>query len=589
MVENFRTVEADVLVVGAGAAGGRAAIEANRNGASVIIVDKGVMGKFGVTATAGMRATPSKRTFNYKECLDLGCYLNDQELLWKVTSEAPADHQEMAGWATRNIDSLADALHNEILRRPGIRLMDYIMVTKLLTRDEKVVGAAGLDMRNCEFVVFKSKAVILATGGVGELYKPSECLPLDMRSGGTGDTNALAYHAGVEQVNIEMTQFQILPGAPKWMMWTRHVLQGTALGFWTMAHDGPFYDKDGKELVGEDFIRSIWPEGADIDKGVERRADYHGEYNPKLERRIYREMMNGPVYIDYGKKLKAKYGDLSAFISKEKERAMTTTSTIVDRELSSQYPYLTDPDKYLGKVRIVIGVLLGQGGPKINLKGETNLPGMYGAGEGGGSGCLYGAFRPGGSMDTCLTMGRIAGENAAQYVKTVKQGDADIEEVQKERDRIFRFLEPKPEPADALEVKNKIYNITGKYLFMFRTEKGLKEAIKRIDEVRLKDLPRIQCVDTKRMNWEWVEALEVPFMLDTAEMIARSALFRTESRGCQQREDYPKLDNENWLCHTLLKKGKDGKMELSKGKVVMTKFKPPSEEECLKGGEPIPI
>jgi len=146
--------------------------------------------------------------------------------------------------------------------------------------------------------------------------------------------------------------------------------------------------------------------------------------------------------------------------------------------------------------------------------------------------------------------------------------------VAREHERIFRFLDPKPNPISPMEVKDKIWKITGKHLFLMRDEKGLNEAIREIGELRAKELPRIQVADIRRLNLEWVDAIEVPFMLDCAEMIARSALFRTESRGCHYRKDFPEMDNKDWLCHTLLKKEGE-KMKLSKGKVVMTKLKPP--------------
>jgi succinate dehydrogenase / fumarate reductase flavoprotein subunit len=146
--------------------------------------------------------------------------------------------------------------------------------------------------------------------------------------------------------------------------------------------------------------------------------------------------------------------------------------------------------------------------------------------------------------------------------------------VAKEHERIFRFLDPKTNPISPMEVKDKIWKITGKHLFLVRDEKGLNEAIREIGELRAKELPRIQVADIRRLNLEWVDAIEVPFMLDCAEMIARSALFRTESRGCHYRKDFPEMDNKDWLCHTLLTKEGE-RMKLSKGKVVMTKLKPP--------------
>jgi len=163
-----------------------------------------------------------------------------------------------------------------------------------------------------------------------------------------------------------------------------------------------------------------------------------------------------------------------------------------------------------------------------------------------------------------------------------------MKEVEAEQERVESFLKPKKNSITPQEVKKKIHAITQENLFVMRNEKGLKKALQDIEDIRKKDLPRMQAVDVKRYNNQWVEAIEVPNMLDVAEMIARSSLFREESRGCFNREEFPKLDNKNWLCHTLLKNEK-GKMTLSKGKVVMTKFKPPSSEDCMKGVEPTPI
>lgn len=99
-------------------------------------------------------------------------------------------------------------------------------------------------------------------------------------------------------------------------------------------------------------------------------------------------------------------------------------------------------------------------------------------------------------------------------------------------------------------------------------------------------MPKVQAIDIKRMNLDWVDAIEAGFALDVAEMIARSALFREESRGCQYREDFPEMDNKNWLCHTLLwRDSGTGEMKLSKAPVVMTKYKPPAKI----GEQPVPM
>lgn len=191
-------------------------------------------------------------------------------------------------------------------------------------------------------------------------------------------------------------------------------------------------------------------------------------------------------------------------------------------------------------------------------------------------------------LSIILSSGKTAGLNAAEYSKTAKHCDINREEVAQEGDRVHSFLEVKPDPISPKEVKAKITDIVMEHLEILRNGKGLEEAIKAIEAIRRKDLPRVQAVDIKIYNNEWVDALEIPYILDVAEMIARSALFRTETRGTQNREDYPEMDNENWLCHTLLRK-ESGQMKLSKGPVVMTKYKPPSLTECLKGAEPIPV
>ncbi|MCJ7646574.1 hypothetical protein MUO65_06710, partial [bacterium] len=201
-------------------------------------------------------------------------------------------------------------------------------------------------------------------------------------------------------------------------------------------------------------------------------------------------------------------------------------------------------------------------------------------------GNVYGAYRGNPFMDSTLPMGRRSGKYAAENVKTIKQRPIDLAELEKERDRIFGFLKPKQNPMSPVDAKKKIWEINGKHLFMIRNAKGIKEAIKEIEEFRKKDLPRIQDLDLKCMNLDWVDAIETIFAIDVSEMIARSALFREESRGCQYREDFPEMDNKNWLCHTLMWKDfGTAEMKLSKSPVVMTKFKPPNRI----GEAPIPI
>lgn len=573
-----KTFETDILIIGSGGAGMRAAIEAGMSNTNVAIVDKGRIGKSGATPTTGARAprykdykipTKEKNEEYFKEVLQTGCYLADQDLLWKMICEFPELLVEMASWSTKPMDSYCDALNNEMIKYRNVISYDYVMITKLLTDNGRIAGATGLDIVSGEFVLFKAKAVILATGGYAELYDHSEGVPLDVRTRLTGDGTAMAYHAGVELCEMEMVNFQQLPGSPKWMAQVRFVMSFLpGNGIRGLCCCGPYYDKDGNQLISREEVVNL-PVGCGPPKAF--------MYNPNLQRLLrYKTREHGTLYMNAVEEVEREGIDISKIKFSPWDHALGFPAT------------WNEWKEELSRIRLTIGMLIGQGGPKVNLKGETNVPGLYGAGEGAGSGNLYGASRPVSFMPTILSSGKTAGLNAAEYSKTSKHGDINMEEVAQERERIYCFLIVKQDPVTPGEIKAKITNIVMEHLEILRNGEGLKEAIKAIEAIRRDDLPRVQAVDIKIYNNEWVDALEIPYMLDTAEMIARSSLFRTETRGTQNREDYPEMDNKSWLCHTLLKK-ENGQMILSKGPIVMTKYKPPSLEECLKGAEPIPI
>ena len=589
-----KTFETDVLIIGSGGAGMRAAIEAGRRNVNVAIVDKGQVGKSGATPTTGQRASdykdqrlpiyysrstkqvgacatvPQEEMEEYfKEVLQTGCYLADQDLLWKMISEWPELVVDLGNWCRKKLDSWCDALGREMIKYSNVTSHDYIMITKLLTDNGIITGATGLDIRSGEFVLFKVKAVILATGGYAELYDHAEGVPLDIRTRLTGDGTAMAYHAGAELCEMEMINFQQLPGSPKWLAQTRFVMSFLpGGGIRGLCCCGPYYDKNGKQVVSREETVNL-PVGCGPPKAF--------MYNPNLQRLLrYKTREHGELYMNVVEEVEREGIDISKLKFSPWDRALGFPA--------AWYEWKEE----LSKIKLTIGMLIGQGGPKVNLKGETNVPGLYGAGEGAGSGNLYGAARPVAFMASILPSGKTAGLNAAEYSRTAQDADINMEEVAKEEERIHNFLDVKKDPISPGEVKAKITNIVMQHLEILRNGKGLEEAIKALEAIRRKDLPRVQAVDIKVYNNEWIDALEIPYMLDTAEMIARSALFRTETRGNHNREDYPEMDNENWLCHTLLRK-ENSRMKLSKGPIVMTKYKPPSLEECLKGAEPIPI
>lgn len=558
MIENFRTIKTDVLVVGAGGAGGRAAIEAGRSNVNAILVEKGFMGKSGCTSTRQNITSQSRISLEdrFKYTLGSGCYLNDQDVLWVLLKEAPEDCAELAEIAKETSGARwNDFLLHEIAKYPNISVLEHTIITKLLLGDRKIVGATALDIRSGEFILFEAKAVVLATGGYGDLYRPSECAPLGINGGVWGDGQALAYHVGAELVEMEMTNQQALPDNPRWNLWYR--------GLWHRYMDkGPFCYQDGTS------IPSLSKEELDaIPVGCAPPTAPHDRYRAEIERRIYLASLKGSVYFNMPARVK------------DMQQSGVTLAPITPAEKALGY----DPAK-LPLIKIVIGCLLGQGGPRITEKAETTVSGLYAAGECPGN--IYGAYRLNPLMDGILPNGRRAGKYAAEYTKTVQETPIDREEVRKEQAKIYNFLESKPNSISPLEVKKKIWGISNQYLFMVRNAKGLREAIKELMELRKIALPRMQAVSTRQMNLNWVDAIEATFAVDVAEMIARSALFREESRGCQYRDDFPEMDNQNWLCHTLLWKDYGtGEMRLAKAPVTMTRYKPPYRNN----EEPIPL
>jgi fumarate reductase (CoM/CoB) subunit A len=212
------------------------------------------------------------------------------------------------------------------------------------------------------------------------------------------------------------------------------------------------------------------------------------------------------------------------------------------------------------------------GGVRINERCETNLDGLYAAGEVAGG--VHGANRMGGNaLSDIVVFGARAGKYAAEHARGadwIKPTQAPIKDEHERLSRSFKSEGVPPKP-----VRDKIRTFMSNAMGVARNETDLKKALAEIDSLRTRDLPDMRVPDNRRFNVAWIESLEVPYMLDVAEMMVRSALFRTESRGGHYREDYRNIER-SWLKHTLVKK-KDGTMEIGTAPVVITKLNPPED------------
>jgi succinate dehydrogenase/fumarate reductase flavoprotein subunit len=220
------------------------------------------------------------------------------------------------------------------------------------------------------------------------------------------------------------------------------------------------------------------------------------------------------------------------------------------------------------------------GGVKINENTETDIPGLYAAGE-VASGTMGGDRISGCAFTEMTTHGKKAGMRAAEYVKKAKGPEIDEKEVEALKKKVFRPLELN-DGVSPIELKKKIQKIAGEKLSSVRNDPDLEKAIQEIEEVK-KDLPKVSIANkSRKYNVEWVDALQIESMLLVIEMVARASLMRKESRSGLYRKDYPRTDWKNWTKNIVIKKGADGKMQLTTRPPVITTFEPPKDEEEAK-------
>ncbi|HMK54577.1 MAG TPA: fumarate reductase (CoM/CoB) subunit TfrA [Methanobacteriaceae archaeon] len=526
------THQTDVLVIGSGGAGCRAAIEARKYGLEVIIVSKGLSFKSGCTTLAegGYNAAfayvdrEDSADAHYKDTLKGGGYLNDSQLARILVEEAPARLNELEGYGAlfdrqesgelnqrpfggqsyrrtcfqgdRTGHEMMVALKEEVTRE-DITTVEEVMITSLLQDDnQKVIGACGFSLINSKFIVFKSKSTILATGGAGWLY-PVTSNALQK----TGDGYALAYRAGCDLLDMEQVQFH-----PTGMLYPdsrRGVLV-------TEAVRG-----EGGRLInalGERFMTNYDPRGELATRDVVARSIYN-------EIREGRGTKSGGVYLDVT--------HLPAELIEEKLETMLFQFLDVGLDIRKE------PMEVAPTAHHVMG------GALITSNCETNVPNLYAAGEAAGG--VHGANRLGGNaLADTQVFGKRAGAKAAKNaIKT--SFSYNEEQVIREEDKIYQlFAEGDYYPY---EVKNELQEVMWDNVAIIRNENGLDSALRSIGHLNEK-LNSLTVPEGKGFNRYLQDALELENLLLVAELVTKSALIRKESRGSHYREDYPETRQE---------------------------------------------
>ncbi len=563
------TVKTDVLIIGAGGAGARAAIEAAKNEKlNVLLLNQGPLGKSGLTSMAngGMQwvsLPEDSPEDHFKDVVRIGCYLNEQNLVECLAREAPERAEELIAWGAKVLmdgDRLfftdprgsgashprghyipgvtfMAALRNELERHGNITVREDSIATKLLTDASRVIGATMLDVRTGEIEVIHSKAVVLAAGGLGELFLHSSNTPFGLHGHASGMGYALAFHAGAELIDMEMVQFTGNQLYPPWLLGNPALLSTMCGG-------------EYRNALGKEFMKLPQP------RDMIQRLAYK-------EIKEGRGTSRGGVYIDL---------TVSSLPSEEIERQLQKAlggeiakeRWKLVKEMSADNP---DPKNW--KVEFTPGgAHFFMGGVRINERCETTLGGLYAAGE--VSGGVHGANRmAGNALSDIVVFGRRAGKYAGEYAAQADWIEPDRASVEEEYERLHQFFKPDGIPAKSL--RDRIGTFMPEYMGVARTEADMKKALSEIESLRA-DVPRLRAPETRRFNLGWIEAIEVPSMLDVAELMVKSALSRKESRGAHFRDDYPQTDPAR-PKHTRVKK-RGSSLEVDEVPVTITLLSP---------------
>lgn len=553
--------QTDILVVGGGGAGLMAAYESTKYNSKVSLVNKGKILKTGATimAPGAISAVDNRwkvkgdsKELLIKDTIRGGNYLNDQELVKLLAYKSPDLVLELeyigaifqrdrsgekymlrigGGHSYPRCLYLEDRTGREMtrammgeLRKRNVTLHENIMITRIIVKDNKVVGASGLCLETLEPVLFECKSVILATGGAGSVYENT-----DNSNDLTGDGYALALNAGVSLRDMEFVQFYplgflfppSLKGILAGMLYYSHLYNSKSERF-MKKYDSKRLELSTRDVVSRAIIQEI----------------RKGNGTPL-----------GGVYLDMT------YNE-PGFIKKMTPGLYETYMNIG-----------INPEKDMLEVAPTVHFLMG--GLDINKKWETTLPGLFGAGEVCGG--MHGGNRLSqNALAEIIVSGSVAGKSAAEYAKDNKITYLKPSETKREEELINNLLSNKVGEKPC-EIRNKLKKTMTEDAGVYRTHKSLYKALKYIK--LLQEEPIRISSDTKYMNREILEAIENKNILITSKSIILAAIERKESRGAHFREDYPNTDNKKYLFNILVNKNGE-KLSLNRRKVNLKILKP---------------
>ena len=553
-------IQHDVVVVGGGLAGMRAAVEAAEAGADVAIVSKmhpvrshSGAAQGGINAALGNREDDSPENHAF-DCVKGSDYLGDQDAIEAMTDDAPRQivwlehrgcifsrmpdgriaQRPFGGAGSPRTCYSADVtglviLHTlwEQLERFGVKVYEEYFATALCVEDGVGAGVVAYNMRTGELELVSAKATIFATGGLGRVYAKTT-----NGYASTGDGMAIAYRAGIPLMDMEFVQFH--PTSLK--------VNGVLLSEAARGEGAYLLNKDG-----ERFMFKYAPNKGEL---ASRDVVSRAEWTEILEGRG----VDGCVFLDL------------RHLGREKilERLPQIRELALDA---------TGLDAIDTPIPILPGMHYAMGGIETDKFGATKIPGVYAAGE---CACVsvHGANRLGGnSLLETIVFGSRSARHAVEYIKSqgsVRRSDRTL---QSEQERIAGILARSGGERHS-QVRKAMNAAMSENVFIFRDAAGLGTAVDALRKVRDSAKTMTVADKSKTFNTDLVGLLETEFLVDIAQAIAHGALSRTESRGAQARTDFPDRDDEKWLVHSRFNyTGDDPRIDYDR-KVTMTKWEP---------------
>jgi len=584
---DYETFEHDVLVIGAGGAGLRAAIEASAAGVRVGLVCKSLLGKaHTVMAEGGIAAALANvdERDNWKvhfaDTMCGGQYVNQWRMAELHAKEAPDRVRELEAWGAvfdRTKDGrilqrhfgghkyprlahVGDRTGLEMIRtlqdhgvHRGIDVYMEHTILSLLKDGDRVVGAFGYERERGRFKIFRAKAVVLATGGIGRAYKiTSNSWEY------TGDGHTLAYDAGADLIDMEFVQFH-----PTGMVWPPSVM-GILVTEGVRGEGGILTNKEGRRFMFDAIPENYRTQTADNEEEGWRycQGTKDARRPPELltrdhvSRCIVREIKegrgspHGGVYLDISW-IKQKLPNAAEHIKRKLPSMYHQFKQLADIDITEQPMEVGPTTHYI------------MGG--VHVEPDTQMsrvPGLFAAGECAAG--INGANRLGGnSLSDLLVFGKRAGEFAAKFAKENSLGTIGPPQAEQIESAAREALAPfeRTSSESPYQVQKDLQDTMQDLVGIVRNESEMREALGKIDDFK-KRAENAAVSGNREYNPGWHTALDLKNLLAVSEAITRAALERKESRGAQFRDDYPDKDEQFSKVNTMISKAEDGSMQI---------------------------